>query len=149
MRTNQIKAAKYSEWQYPRPGSYLPLLLLIPAVWIVGAPFGSAIGAYIGLAIAIIVAVLKIVGAKKISVYSDSLQLGTATIPKEALGKVEIISKENHFAARGSNLDSRAFVFLKYGLPEMVKIEIVDKKDPTPYLLVSTRKAAQLVAALN
>jgi hypothetical protein len=139
----------FTEWQYPRIGSFLPLVLFVPAIWIVGAPFQTNIGVAIGASFAVVVAGLKLKNSKSIRVTRDALQLGDAVIPRKHLGKVEVIPKEKQFFERGANLDSRAFVFLKYGLPEMVRIEIIDKKDPTPYLLVSTRYASRLVSALS
>lgn len=121
----------------------------MPAVWIVAAPFDTNIGLFIGLAFSIIGTVLKLSASAHISISSTDLVLGKAAIPLKALGAARIIQKTDHFAARGSNLDARAFVFLKYGLPEMVKIEIKDPKDPTPYLLISTRNAQGLIEALS
>ena len=138
----------YREWQYPRISSFLPLLLFIPAVWIVAAPFDTNLGIFIGAGFAILGAILKISSAKYITVSSDSISLGDATIPRRALGSIEKIDQTNQFAERGSKLDARAFVFIKYGLPEMIKIENTDTKDPTPYLLISTRNAEKLIDAL-
>ncbi len=139
----------FSEWQYPRVASFLPLILLIPAVWLVGAPFNTNIGALVGLLIAGIATFMKLSNSKHIKVSKDSLELGSAIIPREFLGEISEISKSEQFYERGARLDARAFVFIKYGLPEMVKIDLTDPDDPTPYLLISTRNAAGLRAALN
>lgn len=139
----------YREWQYPRIGSFLPLVLFVPAVWIVAAPFNTSIGLVIGIACALLGAVLKLATSKNIILTKDVLVLGDATIPRKAIGGVSKISKQDQFAARGSNLDARAYVFIKYGLPEMLKIEIRDTNDPTPYLLISTRNADGLAAAIR
>lgn len=139
----------YREWQYPRISSFFPLVLFIPAVWIVAAPFSTNIGLFIGAALALLAAILKLSAAKHISISADSITLGDAEIPRKIIGTVSSISQSEQFAARGSNLDARAFVFLKYGLPGMVKVEIKDPKDPTPYLLIATRNADELVAALT
>jgi hypothetical protein len=70
-------------------------------------------------------------------------------IPRKALGKAISVSAQDQFTERGSNLDSRAFLALKSGLPGLVKIEVTDDEDPTPYLLISTRRASELVELLN
>lgn len=139
----------FSEWQYPRVASFLPLILLIPAVWLVGAPFNTNVGALVGLLIAAIATLMKLSNSKHIKVYEDSLQLGPAIIPRQFLGEISVISKSEQFYERGARLDARAFVFIKYGLPEMLKIQLTDPDDPTPYLLISTRNAAGLRAALS
>ncbi|MFM6977471.1 MAG: DUF3093 domain-containing protein [Micrococcales bacterium] len=139
----------YREWQYPRISSFVPLVLFIPAIWIVAAPFNTNIGLFVGLGFAILGGVLKLTAAKHISITSELITLGDATIPLKAIGAASKISSSDQFAARGSQLDSRAFVFIKYGLPEMVKIEIKDTNDPTPYVLISTRRADDLIEALK
>lgn len=139
----------YREWQYPRIGSFLPILLFVPAVWIVAAPFNTNIGFLIGIVLAILSSVLKLATSRIITLTNDSLILGDAKIPRQAIGEITKIAKEDQFAARGSNLDARAFVFMKYGLPGLIRIEIEDPKDPTPYLLVSTRNADALMSALK
>ena len=139
----------YREWQYPRISSFLPLVLFIPAVWIVAAPFDTNLGLLIGFIFAALGATLKLTSSKSLSVTKDELILGDATIPKKVLGEITIVQPSEQFAARGSDLDARAFVFLKYGLPEMVKVKVNDPKDPTPYLLIATRNSVALVAALS
>ena len=142
-------SVNYSEWLYPRISSFLPLVMLIPAVWIVGAPLGTDLGLLIGLMLALIAAAIKLKSAPRIQVTTNELILGNAKIPLAALGQVSLIAKEEQFFERGAKLDARAFVFFKYGLPELLKIENRDKNDPTPYLLVSTRRAAELIKALS
>ncbi|MEY4492422.1 MAG: hypothetical protein RL085_833, partial [Actinomycetota bacterium] len=75
--------------------------------------------------------------------------IGNALIPRKALGKAVSVATQDQFNERGSNLDSRAFLALKSGLPGLVKIEVTDDEDPTPYLLISTRRASELVELLN
>jgi hypothetical protein len=88
---------EFSEWQYPRVASFLPLILLVPAVWLVGAPFNTDIGALVGLLIAGIATFMKLSNSKHIKVSKDSLQLGSAIIPREFLGEISEISKSEQF----------------------------------------------------
>lgn len=95
-----------------------------------------------GLSIAIRLAL-----AKRIRVTPEVLNVGKAVIPREFLGTVEVISAENQFNERGALLNSRAYLALK-GLPGLVKIDNIDANDPTPYLLISTRRPEELKKAL-
>jgi hypothetical protein len=45
-------------------------------------------------------------------------------------------------------LDGRAYLCLRGWISPVVRVELDDPDDPTPYWLVSTRRPAQLVAAL-
>jgi hypothetical protein len=138
----------YREWQYPRISSFLPLLLFVPAVWIVAAPFKTDAGIFIGLGLCLIGIALKLLNAPHILVTDQLLRIGSASIPRKALGEVLVVAKDNQFFERGANLDARAQVFLKYGLPELLKVKVIDPNDPTPYLLVSSRNAKDLASAL-
>mgnify|MGYP000057571175 CR=1 FL=1 len=140
---------KYQEWQLPNFSSFLPNLLFAPAVWLVFAPINQLIGTIGGLGLTAISIALRFAVAKKIVVTDNSLQIGKADIPLSALGRAEAIATEDQFAERGSQLDARAFLALKGGLPGLVKVQVVDKSDPTPYLLISTRQADDLVKALK
>jgi len=50
---------------------------------------------------------------------------------------------------RGRNIDPRSWMALRFWVSTGVKIVIADPQDPTPYWLVSTKKATALAAALN
>ncbi len=113
------------------------------------APFLGDLGWLIGGIFSLSIAALRIALAKRIVITDELLSAGKVQIPRSALGKAKQIEKDEQFAARGALLDARAFLVLKSGLPDLVRIEISDKADPTPYILVSTRRGAELVAALS
>ena len=123
--------------------------MLIPAVWIVGAPLGTDLGFFVGLVLALVAGAIKLAAAPKIKVSKNYLNLGKALIPRSAIGKIQLIDKSDQFFERGAKLDARAFVMFKYGLPDLLKIEINDKNDPTPYLLVSSRRGKELIKSLS
>jgi hypothetical protein len=139
----------FSEWQLPNPTSFLPNLLFAPAIWLVFAPIDQTIGTFAGITLTIATIALRFLVAKIIIVSSQTLSIGKADIPRAALGHSEAIDGAEQFAERGSRLDARAFLALKSGLPGLVKITVIDQTDPTPYLLVATRKPDQLIKALS
>jgi hypothetical protein len=87
--------------------------------------------------------------AKRIELTQSELALGPARIPMKIVKSAELVAKEDQFFARGALLDARAFLFYKSGLPDLVKVNLSDPKDPTPYALVSSRRGAELVRLLN
>lgn len=139
----------YSEWQLPNFSSFLPHLLLGAAILLTLSPFDPAGGLWVAIAATIVTVAFRIWVARRIRVYADRVELGNASLPIEVIGKLTLIEKDAQFAERGSKLDSRAYLLLKGGLPELVRIEIVDKQDPTPYALVSTRRGKELIAAIT
>lgn len=50
---------------------------------------------------------------------------------------------------KGPKLSPAAILLLRGDIGPVVKIEIADPQDPTPYLLLSSRRARELVRALS
>ncbi|MEN9714418.1 MAG: hypothetical protein RLZZ164_1082 [Actinomycetota bacterium] len=140
---------RYNEWQLPNFSSFLPHLLITPAIWATLAPFSSTLGIVVGAAFTVVTVAMRFLMAKRIQVSNEVLSLGTARLPLNIVKSAELIAKEDQFFARGALLDARAFLCYKSGLPDLVRINISDKNDPTPYALVSSRRGAELVALLN
>lgn len=139
----------FKEWQLPNPTSFLPNFLFAPAIWLVFAPINEVVGTVAGIALTVSTIALRFFIAKRIVVTANTLSIGRADVPRTALGVAMAIESEDQFAERGSKLDARAFLALKSGLPGLVKIEVSDEADPTPYILVATRKPDELVQVLS
>lgn len=149
MTQSADKQIIFAEWQLPNFSSFLPNLLIAPALWLVFAPINQTVGTIGGLALTALSIALRIYVAKRITVSTDALRIGNAEIPRSVLKNAVSIATENQFAERGARLHASAFLALKGGLPGLVKVQIVDAQDPTPYVLISTRKPEQLVASLK
>jgi hypothetical protein len=149
MAESEEQTTLYREFQIANVSSFLPNLLVAPAVWLVFAPINDQIGLVSSIVLTLASIAIRIVTTRTIEVTPLSLRIGNALIPRKALGKAVSVATQDQFTERGSNLDSRAFLALKSGLPGLVKIEVTDDEDPTPYLLISTRRASELVDLLN
>lgn len=149
MAESEEQTTLYREFQIANVSSFLPNLLVAPAVWLVFAPINDQIGLVSSIVLTLASIAIRIVTTRTIEVTPISLRIGNALIPRKALGKAVSVATQDQFTERGSNLDSRAFLALKSGLPGLVKIEVTDDEDPTPYLLISTRRAGELVDLLN
>jgi hypothetical protein len=51
-------------------------------------------------------------------------------------------------AERGTRLDARAWLLIRGWVAPVVKIEVIDEQDPTPYWLVSARRPRELEQAI-
>ena len=149
MAESEEQTTLYREFQIANLSSFLPNLLIAPAVWLVFAPINDQIGLVASIVLTLASIAIRIFTTRTIAVTSDLLRIGNALIPRKSLGKAVSVSTQDQFTERGSNLDSRAFLALKSGLPGLVKIEVTDDEDPTPYLLISTRRASELVELLD
>lgn len=87
-------------------------------------------------------------GAAKVQVSGGELRAGRAHIPLSYVGSVTPLDAEQTRRLAGMEADARAYLLLRPYLRRAVRVEITDPADPTPYWLVSTRRPAQLAAAL-
>jgi hypothetical protein len=143
-----IRALKYHERVLPSIGSFLPVLLVAPTLWLMLLPIAPVVGVFAGLVISVFICIFMITNSPLIEVREGFLLVNTANISLDAIGDAVAIDKNSAFAERGPNLDSRAFLAIQASAPTMVKIRVTDPEDPTPYLLVSSRHPDELISAL-
>lgn len=77
------------------------------------------------------------------------LRVGRAHLPLSVIARAAAVPASAKSAALGRQLDPAAFVQHRPWVGEMALIVLDDPHDPTPYWLISTRRPAQLLAALG
>ncbi len=82
-------------------------------------------------------------------IINDWLYVGNAKIECKYLRKATALTKAEFVKLRGRDADPAAFNGTRFWVSTGVKVEINDKKDPTPYWLISSRKAKLLASKLN
>ena len=110
-------------------------------------PFGAEIGIAVSAAGSLAVFALVLFSSPKISV-TDELVAGRMRIPLSVIGATEVLGGQKLKEILGPGADARAQLFIRGYLKNALKIEIKDPLDPTPYLIVSTRRPEQLAVAL-
>jgi hypothetical protein len=83
-----------------------------------------------------------------IEVSVGELVAGRARVPVDLISAVTPFRGEEATMQRGRQLDARAWLLIRGWVSPIVKIELADQTDPTPYWIVSTRTPDALVAAL-
>ena len=139
----------YSERLWPTfwvAASFFPL---VPALILVSAPFNVTVGIIAAIIVygAIIVSVYG--RPTKVTVSKETFVYGNAMVETEFIGSVSAFSGEAARAQRGINLDARAWTRFRAFMDGVVRIEITDPNDPTPYWLVATRHPNELAQALR
>ena len=86
--------------------------------------------------------------ATVVTVAGGELHAGRAHIPLSALGAGRVLDRDGVRAALGPGSDARGFACLRSWLPGAVEVDVIDPGDPTPTWLVSTRRPAELLAAV-
>jgi hypothetical protein len=107
--------------------------------------------AWIGYALCVPVAVLALVllGRTRVRVADGTLSVGSAAKELRHLGRAEIVPKTDRQRALGPELDPAAYLMIRTWVRQVVRVEITDPDDPTPYWVFSVRDAPGLLAALK
>jgi hypothetical protein len=134
---------------------YLPALgvaVLLGAEVHMGYP---GVRSWIGYAITIplCLGALLWLGRVRVRVEGDKdgsvLQAGEARLPLHHVGHVDVVAREDKQVALGPELDPAAYLVHRAWIGPVVRIEVTDPDDDTPYWIVSTRDPDALVAALG
>lgn len=139
----------YKERVLPSVYFYIAAITLPLSLFLVALPFSELVSITLALLSIPVVLILSWLGSPLISLTEQSLAIGKVAIDLKHLGTVEIIKPVDAFVERGVKLDTRAFTSFQIGVKQMVKIEITDSLDPTPYWLVATRNPEVLAGLIN
>jgi hypothetical protein len=113
------------------------------------APFGTLSAIVVSLisALALIFSWQK--SHLEIVVINNWLYVGNAKIESKYIKKVTALNKEEFLKLRGPTANPACFNATRFWVTTGVKVEINDRKDPTPYWLISSRKANALSKSLS
>jgi len=139
----------YREKLWPNVWIWLVAAGLAGAGIFVFAPISLATGITAAVVLFAILAVLLILSTPSITVTKGTLRIGRATIERRFVGTAAAFRGKEATAERGTRLNGLAFLCIRGWVDPVVRIEITDPADRTPYWLTSTRRPEQLAAALN
>lgn len=112
-------------------------------------PVGLQWGIIAGLIAFGLIAFGLISSTPTIQVTKDTVRVGRATIEREFVGEVTGYRGSAAYHQRGPGLNGIAFMCIRGWVDPVVRIEITDERDSTPYWLTSTRRPEELTAALG
>lgn len=142
-------AVLYNEKLWPNFWMWLVSAGLSSAGILVFAPISMGAGVTAAVVLFVIIAVLLILSTPSITVTGSTLRVGRATIERRFLGSAEAFRGKEATAERGTRLNGLAFLCIRGWIDPVVRIEITDPSDRTPYWLTSTRHPEELLAALQ
>jgi len=132
-------------WWYPL---VIGVAVLLGAEIHMGYPgIRSWIG-YVTL-IPVFAAALFWLGRTRVRVAEGHLSVGAARVPLQYVGRVEAVPRSDKQESLGPQLDPEAYLMHRGWIGALVRVEITDPEDPTPYWIFSVRHPEQLVAALG
>ncbi len=144
-----MDAVRYRERLWPARWILIATLLVLPASALVFAPLSWSVGIAVGVVLYIACVVLYVVAGVPIEVTEQSFRAGRARIGVEFVGRATAFHGAEAMAQRGPELDARAWLLLRGGIDGVVRVDLSDPSDPTPYWLVSTRNPDRLVSELT
>jgi Protein of unknown function (DUF3093) len=144
-----------------RPGDFVETLWVPLSWWCLGAAgvvavwwcFFVAAPAAVA-AVAALVAAGAIFGAllryslTRVATGAEGLHAGRATLPWAHLGQVSVLDAEATRRVLGVEADARAYLLVRAYCRGAVRVSVDDDRDPTPYWVVSTRRADDLARHL-
>ena len=139
----------YRERVLPSVGALVLPALLFPSVIAVMLPLNPGAAFPVAALITTLFCAYIFFSAPVIVVTSDSFIARGATIDRKYIGELESIAKQDVFEELGRKLDARAWLSIQASVKGLVKVQISDSQDPTPYWLVSTRRPSDLMRALR
>jgi hypothetical protein len=110
-------------------------------------PFGTQAGFAVAILGTLSLFGLLFITSPTISV-DKHLKVGRMRIPLTVLASAEEIEREALKDLIGPKADARAQLFIRGYIKTAVKIQISDPLDPTPYVVISTRRPKELAVAL-
>ncbi|GAA3288458.1 DUF3093 domain-containing protein [Arthrobacter citreus] len=139
----------YSERLLPSFGIWALVLFGSCACIFVFVPISIEAGIIAAVVAAIIITTMLLINTPVIRVTRDTLQVGRAQIERRFVGTVEAYRGDDATFQRGRGLNATAFMCFRGWISPVVRIEITDPADRTPYWITSTRHPEDLVRALS
>jgi hypothetical protein len=139
----------YRERLWPAPWLFISTALVIPASLLVFLPIDTTVGVIVAIVLYLGCVVGLILGGPVLEVTGSELRAGRATLPLSAAGEVTGYEGAEASQERGPRLDARTWLLIRGWISPVVKVEITDPLDPTPYWVISTRHPDALVKAIT
>jgi DUF3093 family protein len=158
----ESSAAVPAHQQPPQDDTVLFTEKLWPGAWIwvvaaglasagilVFAPISMTAGITAAVVLFAVETALLVLSTPALTVTARTLQVGRASIERGLTGPAEAFRGKEATAERGTRLNGLAYLCIRGWIDPVVRIEIDDPSDPTPYWLTSTRRPDELTAVLN
>lgn len=139
----------YHEKLRPSWPMWLMVILAAGIGWLTLAPFGTGWGISSALVVAAIATFSLLSSTTDITVTGTHVQVGRATIERQHVGTVTGYRGDDAFQQRGPKLHGLAYLHLRSWIKPVVRIQIEDLRDRTPYWLTSTKYPEELTSALG
>ena len=139
----------YRERVLPSIGNLTLPLLLFLSVFVIMLPLNLEFALPLASVFALGLSVLMFLSSPIVVVTDTELIVKGARIERKYLGNVSVVPRDEIFEALGRDLNANAWLSIQASVKGLVKIEITDPEDSSPYWMVSTRQPEVLAKTLN
>lgn len=139
----------YQERLTPGPGLIIGCVGVGLASFLVGAPISITAGVIAGVIMCLLTLAIFFGTAPTLEVTETTVRFGRATIEREYVGEAYAFRGENARVATGPALDGRAYMCFRGWIPSVIRVQIDDPADPTPYWIASSRHPEKIAEILN
>ncbi|SDD03935.1 Protein of unknown function [Sanguibacter gelidistatuariae] len=141
--------ASFSERLLPGPGGWIGVVVTAAILGLAATVASTAAAVVTGLVALAVGVLLAWAYSPVVAVRDGELVAGKAHIPLALLGEATVLDRAEVLRAMGTEWDPRAFACLRTWAGGGVRVKVTDPADPTPYWIVSSRRARDLAAALT
>lgn len=136
----------HTPWTWWLVGLGFEICILVAVLAYLPNALGVAICLFFLVAV---IAGLLAYGGALLTVDSAGLRVGRYRLEARYIAGAEGFTGEAARVALGPAADPRAFLFTRPFVSGVVRIDLADDADPHPYWLVSSRRPAELAAAVG
>ncbi|GAA5230314.1 DUF3093 domain-containing protein [Arthrobacter cryoconiti] len=148
LNATPVSTARYTEKLWPNFWAWVIVVGLSAAGILIFIPISKFAGMTAFFGMLVIQSLLLVLSTPKIEVTEQTLQVGRAVIEHGDIGAVTVFHGDDATAQRGVKLNGLAYLCIRGWIKPVVKIEVTDPADRTPYWLTSSRNPERLAAAL-
>jgi len=139
----------YRERLWPAPWIFLATALVIPASLLVFLPISQLAGVVVAIVLYGAIVATLLLTTPTIEVADGELRAGRARLPLAVAASATAARGADAVHERGVGLHADAWLLIRGWIPDVVRVELQDPDDPTPYWLVSSRHADALAQAIS
>ena len=142
-------APRFREKLYPSAWIFVATALVIPASLLVFLPISMLAGAVVASVLYAAIVVLLVVTTPTIEVDDGRTARGTCATAARASSRRRARRTEPMRCTSAASACTRdAWLLIRGWIPDVVRVGLADPSDPTPYWIISSRRADELAAAI-
>ena len=137
----------YRERLSPSWWMILAIFMVVPTTVLIFFPISLVVGVVTGVVLWLGSVCALWWFSPVIEIAPGVFRAGRAQIGADNVASIDVIGRDDARAAKGVDLDARAWLVLRPWVGPAVKVVVRDEGDPTPYWLVSTKNPEALARA--